>query len=461
MSCDPTLPSSYDVRRFGALGDGQTLTTAALQQALDTCAADGGGTVVVPAGTYLTGTLYLRSHVTLHLCAGATLLGSPRPEDYNPDDVFPENRVFAIEKVSGAHLIIAYRQEHVAITGEGTIDGNSAAFFEALPEEEITRSYRRKSRNFPFRGWRPGQMVFFCRCTDVAVRDVTLRNAPYWTLFLHGCRWVQVRGLHITNPPQTANGDGIDLDCCQEVTVSDCLIESGDDCITLRANAAPLGEAAQDCANVVVTNCVLSTPCNAMRIGVGDGVVRDCTCSNIIIKEARTGLSIVACYSERSAHGARLENLHFAHCVMDTMMPINLQLGPHAKPPATIRNLSFSHFHLLARQGCYFGGNPGHPVQDLRLHEVDLRLTEGDVNPSFQAAQAHPGGGANGIPSGLLASYVDGLRVDGLRVRWEDDAVADWQYAAEIEHSTNVALERVEATPPPHFAERDAVRYEG
>ncbi|NUP98838.1 MAG: hypothetical protein HUU35_03165 [Armatimonadetes bacterium] len=445
---------AFDVRAFGAVGDGRVLETTALQQAIDACHGAGGGTVLVPAGTYLTGTIYLKSHVTLRLEAGATLLGSPRREDYNPDDVFPENRVFAREQVTGAHVVIAYRQQHVAIVGEGTIDGHSAAFFGPLPTDEIERTYRRKRRNFPISEWRPGQMVFFCLCQDVAVRDVNLLNAPYWTLFLHGCRRVQIRGLQITNPPQTANGDGIDLDCCQDVTVSDCLLESGDDCLTLRASVAALGDDGQDCANVVVTNCVLSSPCNAIRVGVGDGVVRDCTLSNVVVKESRTGLSIVSCYSERQQHGARLLNLHFQNFVMDTIMPINLLLGPHAKPPGQIHNISFANFHLLARQGCFLGGNPGHRVSRLRLHDFDLRLTGGEVDPGFSAAHASPGGGTRGIPSGLLISQVDDLQIDGLRVYWED-LTADWRQALEIQDSVNVSLHRVEADPPPRVMPAD------
>jgi len=446
----------FDVRQSGAVGDGRAKDTAALQRAVDDCAAQGGGVVWVPAGTWLTGTIYLRSRVTLHLSAGATLLASPDREDYNADDVFPENSVFAREQVSGAHLIIAYRQKQVAIEGRGTIDGNGAAFFEPLPADATTTTYRRKERNFPIRSWRPGQMAFFCLCQDIAVQDVDLRNAPYWTLFFHGCRRVQARGLRISNPPQTANGDGIDIDCCQDVTVSDCLIETGDDCLTLRANAAPLGDAAMDCAQVVISNCVLSSPCNAIRVGVGDGVVRDCLLSNIVVKESRTGISVVACYSERSAHGARLENLQFSNLTMDTIMPINLLLGPHAKPPAAIRRVSFSHCHLQGRQGCYFGGNPGHRVRDLTLQDIDLRLTGGDVNPSFRASDARPAGGTRGVPSGLLLSQVDGLHVDGLRVAWED-VTGEWQHAVAIEHCADVDLTRIAALPPPTAPDRAAV----
>jgi polygalacturonase len=131
-------------------------------------------------------------------------------------------------------------------------------------------------------------MVFFCRCTNVTVRDVRLVNSPYWTLLLLGCTRARIRGLSISNPPQTPNGDGIDIDCCREVTVSDCIVTSGDDSITLRAHSALLGEHAQACRDVTITNCVLSTPCNAVRVGVGDGEIRNCTLSNLIIDDTQT-----------------------------------------------------------------------------------------------------------------------------------------------------------------------------
>ncbi len=437
----------YDICHAGAVGDGTTLATAAIQQTVDACHAAGGGTVLVPAGTYLTGTIELKSHVTLRLAAGATLLGSTRREDYNPDTIFPENPVFTRENVTGAHLVIAYQADGVAIVGEGTIDGNSAAFFEPLPPEEVTTSYRSKTRNFPVRSWSPGQMVFFCRCTNVAVRDVALVNAPYWTLLLLGCSWVQVRGLRITNPPQTANGDGIDIDCCAEVTVSDCLIQSGDDAITLRGHSKLLGEHAQPCQHVAVTNCVLSTPCNAIRVGVGDGIVRDCSFTNIIIRETRTGINFVSAYSENCAHGAILEDIHFANCILDTATPLNMVLGQYAKPPAAIRNISFSHLRARGEQGSYLGGNADQHLTDIRLHEVELRLTGGDVDPQFADKTPLPYA-SNRVPDGLFVRHVDHFRASGLRIVWEAPS-GPWQHAITIEHSDDVVLREVEATAPP------------
>lgn len=437
----------YDVRDFGAAGDGVALDTDAIQSAIDACHEAGGGTVLVSPGIYVTGTIYLKSDVNLHLSSGARLLGSERREDYNADDVFPENPVFSRENVTGAHLIIAYRAERVSITGEGTIDGNSPAFFESLPPEETTSTYRKKSRNFPIREWRPGQMVFFCRCREVSVRDVTLVNSPYWTMLLLGCTGVRVRGLRISNPPQTQNGDGLDIDCCQDVTVSDCIITSGDDSITLRGHSKLLGEHAQACRNVAVSNCVLSSPCNAIRVGVGDGEVRDCTISNIIVRESRTGISFNSAYSERAEHGTVLDNIHFSNITMDVILPVNMVLGVHAKPPGAIRNISLSQMHVLARQGLHICGNSGHRIEEIDLRDLHLRLTGNDVDPEF-VGDAPKTAGTMEVPAAVFAREVSGLRIDGMQVRWTE-AGENWRSAIEMEDCDSVALTRIDAEAPP------------
>jgi polygalacturonase len=428
----------YNIRDFGAAGDGVTLDTAAIQRAIDACTEAGGGTILVPPGTWLTGTIYLKSHVNLHLMAGATLLGSSRREDYNPDDIFPENPVFSRENVTGAHLIIAYQADHVSITGEGTVDGNSAAFFEPLSPEEDSASYRSKHRNYAVREWRPGQMILFCRCTNVSVRDVSLINAPYWTLLLFGCTVARVRGVRVENPPLTPNGDGIDIDCCRQVTVSDCIVSSGDDAITLRAAGTLLGEHAQPCSDVTVTNCVLSTPCNAIRIGVGDGEIRDCTFSNLVIRESRTGINIVCAYSERAAHGAIIEDIRLANIIMDVVTPINIILGVYAKPPAAARRIALSQITATTRQGGYIGGNPGLRAEEISLSDVQLRLIGDDVDPSFDGSQPRPTG-SMGVPVGLFIREVNRLRIEALRVD-ATEVGATWRSALQITSCDDVAV---------------------
>src|SRR5690554_3997456 len=134
----------FDVRQFGAVGDGAALDTPAIQAAIDRCHAGGGGRVVISAGRYRSGTIFLKDSVDLHLVAGATLLGSPDRKDYDECAAFPESIGNVVEKSSGAHLIVAYRVSNVAITGRGRIDGNAEGFFFPLSPDEPNPCYARR-----------------------------------------------------------------------------------------------------------------------------------------------------------------------------------------------------------------------------------------------------------------------------------------------------------------------------
>ena len=159
--------ATYDVREFGATGDGVAKDTAAVQKAIDAAHGAGGGTVRLGAGTYLTGSLFLKSNVDLFLDHGATLKGSADRADYNAPDVCPQNSVCSNESSFGAHLLLCIEQTNVTVRGTGRIDGSSGAFI-AGPD----------GRNWPGgqRGilWRPSQMLYFVECDGVRVEGVSL-----------------------------------------------------------------------------------------------------------------------------------------------------------------------------------------------------------------------------------------------------------------------------------------------
>lgn len=445
---------TYNVRDYGAAGDGRTKDTQAVQRAIDDCAQAGGGTVALPAGTYLSGTVYLKSNVRLHLEAGALLLGSPDREDYNADDVFPENEVFTREQVTGAHLVVAYRQHNVSITGEGAISGNAARFFDPMPQDKVA-SYRFKTGNFVIRSWRPGQMIFLCLCRSVAVRDVSLLDSTYWNLFLLGCEDVHIRGLTIDNPPETQNGDGIDIDCSRNVTVSDCVIRSGDDCITVRANRRQLGEHAGPSENIAVTNCVLSSPTCAFRIGVGDGEIRNCTFSNIAIREARTAVNMVMRYSDRSQYGSSIERVHFSDVVADVAMPFVVGTGSGAIPPAYIRDVSFHRFRVVASAGSQLAGTAEVPLVNVRISELDLTIRGGTDNLELVEEQPaelskygyHGGAGLPALPCALFGSHLRESSFDRVRVRW-DNVSGVWRDGICLRHSDAIELSRLSLRQP-------------
>jgi polygalacturonase len=426
----------FNVRDCGVFGDGQTLTTVSVQAAIDKCSAGGGGTVLLPSGKYLVGTIFLKSNVNLHLATGAELIGSPDINDYNTDDIFAQNMVFTQENVTGAHLIIALEVENVSITGHGMINGNSGAFFEKHMIGDKLAILKK----------RPGQMVYFCECRKVNVEGVSMINAPYWTLFLHGCEDVVVHGLLIDNPPSTRNGDGIDIDCCRNVVASGCIIRSGDDSITLRGNSAPLRDKTRKCENVTVSNCVLSTPCNAIRVGVGNSVIRNCVFSNIVISDTRNGICIVSQYPGLNA-GPSIENIRFDNIVMKTVMPFYIAVGQDGK--LSVENIYFRGISATGCKGASIKGEPGNPLRNIHFSDIDLVFSGGRehiaATPEERLRIRYEWDKCQ--PAGFYIQNTDGIEFRNLSLRWKDIDGA-WEQAVLTENVTGLTLDRCTLRQP-------------
>ncbi len=366
---------------YGAVADGKTLCTAALQSAIDACAAAGGGRVVVSAGCYKIGTVFLKSRVELHLEIGAELIASDNLDDYNALDAYEQNASCTAEGWVGKHLIIAHEIEDCAITGFGTVNGNLQAFVDRA-DSAFDKAY----------GWcngvsvlkdkekmRPGQLICFIECKRVRVQDITIKDSPCWSCFLHGCETVQIRGLQIKNPIWMLNSDGIDIDSCRCVTVSDCIIETGDDAITLRASEARLKNKEIHCEYVTVTNCVLSTGICAFRIGVGTGVIRHARISGIAIRRALNIVQLCTAYGEKGR--ADIEDVHFSDI---SAAGTDRLLQAFARNGAYIKDVSLSNIKTTAAvQSCaevFEGSIEGLTLRNIELTYADKRtdLTEKD-----------------------------------------------------------------------------------
>jgi len=283
-----------DVRVFGAVGDGRTPDTIPIQRAIDACSAGGGGQVVLSGGTFLTGTLRLRSHVTLHLSSSAVLLGSSNLEDYQTD----ERQQYA-PAIIGKVLIFAENCAHVSIKGGGTIDGNGACF--------------EKKMGTP----RP-VLVRFRDCSKVSVQDITLRHGASWTIHAVGCRQVRLNDLTIDSVLNCTN-DGLDIDGCEEVFVSRCSISTSDDSIALKAT-----QSGKPCRDITISDCQLRSYCQAIRVGPESlADFERIVVNNCIIKD--TGMGGICL---QVAHGGAMRNLIFSNIVMDMVSnPISVRLG--------------------------------------------------------------------------------------------------------------------------------------
>lgn len=418
----------FNVKDFGASGDARQLCTSNIQQAIDEASRAGGGTVVFPAGTYLSGSIHLRSNVGLHLQNGATILGSPNPEDYNKDDFCVQNQVFPIERVSGAHLICAVEVENVSITGFGRIDGNRQAFSD--------RTWAEHPHLFEYPPWRPGQMLYFCESSRINIENVQLYNAPYWTCFLHGCEDVTINGLKIWNDQRTWNGDGIDIDCCCRVTISNCNIDSGDDCLTLRGNLRPLKDQSRICEHVTISNCILRARTNAFRIGVGNGCIRDCIISNCVVRDTRTGICIISKYMPQS-QGVHIENILFNNIYLDCQRPLLVSSdmrGSQDEPAKTIRNISFNHLRGKGRRSCYVTGNKGAVLENISFNDVRFEYGKVNYDPKRDDPEHNYGEACQATTnSAFYLLNAQKLSFENVRIDWQDEGEF-WRSALHAEN---------------------------
>lgn len=326
---------------FGAVSGGTVLCTKAIQAAVDACAASGGGRVIVPPGLYLTGTVWLRDNVELHLQHGSTLKASTNMDDYNALDAYPQNFSYAPEQWVGKHLILAVECKNVALTGSGTLDGSADHFMGEL-EFFSVHVWRGGIRNAKDKEkHRPGQLVCFVECEHVLVENVTLTNCPCWGCFLHGCEYVTVHGVKVFNPDTYGCTDGIDIDCCRFVTVSDCIIDTGDDGITIRGNERPL-KRPRPCEYVTVTNCVIGVSASAFRIGVGRGKIRHVRISNITVTRG-SPLYMMTAFS--GVGGVSIEDVTVSN-VSGTNCLLPMKMYEYAGVP--LRNITLENFVVEA-----------------------------------------------------------------------------------------------------------------
>lgn len=345
----------FDVRGYGAAGDGTRLDTKDIQAAIDACASAGGGAVFFPSGRYLSGTIYLKTNVVLHLEAGAVLLGSKNLQDYPP--TVPALRSYT-DNYTDKSLIYAENLENIGIEGRGTIDGQGALF------------------EGPYKV-RP-YMMRIVNCRNVAVGGVTVINSPMWVQHYLSCDGVTIHGITI-HSRVNHNNDGIDIDCCDRVRISDCEISSGDDAIVLKSTSD------RPCRNVTITNCVLSSHCNAFKLGTEtNGGFENITLSNCTIYDTRlAGIAL------EIVDGGTLDRVNVSNVTMHKVGgPIFIRLGDRARPfeqggqrpeIGKLRNVVISDVQVTGggRVGCAISGIPGHPIENVTLDNVRLKFEGG------------------------------------------------------------------------------------
>src|ERR1700738_1527114 len=304
---DPNLGGrTYNIREFGAKGDGTTLDTAAVQAAIDACNKDQGGTVLVPAGVFLIGTIEMKSNVTLHIAQSGKLLGSADGKQYHAADSIPLSGDSTLAD-GNVGLIFAVNAQNIVIEGPGTIDGQGKQFLSpsrgVMPPAGISGSHR------PYH-------LLFHRCKNLTVRDIFLFQSAFHSVRIIQSSYVKLDGIHIYNRTNR-NNDGFHFVSCQNVHVNNCDVECQDDACALFGS----------CKFVTVANCSFSTRWSVFRFGGGEA--ENITVSNCLIYNTY-GCPI----KMRCGPGSRFENISFSNLVMkDVTGPISIGLGPQPRRP--------------------------------------------------------------------------------------------------------------------------------
>lgn len=364
----------FNVKDFGAVGDGTTRDTQAIQAAIDRCTESGGGRVVFPRGTFLSGTISLKDNVALELTPSAVLLGSTDLDDYSGKGGTDRSG-----ETGKRALIRAHRAANIAIIGRGTIHGSGEApIFAEEKKREMQREKTKGSRETirPFG-------INFSQCKQVKLKEFTLKNSAFWSISLNECDFVTVDDITVA-ARIVANNDGIDIVDCHHTSLSNSYFDCGDDAI------CPKSHAARGVKNLTITNCIVKSEANGIKFGTkGIGGFENVTVSNCIVHD--TNLAGIAL---EMVDGGVLDRFTITNIVMKNVNGgIFIKLGNRYGEKGTLRNVIISnviaegigsrtpntedHYWRKARDpriGMTVIGQEGAPIENILLANIMLRF---------------------------------------------------------------------------------------
>ncbi len=467
------IAQTYNIVDFGARIHKKS--TNQIQEAIDKCHNEGGGQVIIPPGTYITGTLFLKSHVHLHLMPGSVLSGSLDTADY----------WHAGEKHG---ILYAEDQTNLTISGRGTIQGNGIHFHDSTKNHlyfEFNREVIRQEENYMKEGVfftdgpiakksRPGMCIKLFFCQNVKILDVVIKDTPSWAIRLGNCDDVEVRGITIYNHLLIPNSDGIHTTVSRNVRISDCDIRAGDDAIIVTGfpqkinvhgelegqdDPHTFGNHTQKAENITVTNCMLQSISSGIRIGYGARNMRNCTFQNIVIYDSNRGIGVF------TRDEGSVENILFSDIIIETSLhngqwwgnsePIHISAINQNKdrPLGTIQNIQFENIIARGEQGIIVYGAEPDKIKDISFKNVQLTIVDGEESASY-------GGNFDLRPTlrlddrifehdipGLYGQKIENLTIKEFDLRWGDDLEEYFTHGIQCHDITGLIIDGFNGQP--------------
>lgn len=418
----------YNVLDFGAKGDGLNNDSHSIQKAIDKCFQDGGGRVILPAGkTFLSGAIVLKDNVELFIQTGACLKASPNKEDYissRGDYLYG--------------LINAFDSEYITVSGRGIIDGNCEAFYDIVTQNHISGK--------AFRPW----LIHFEKCNHLTVEQIILKKSSTWTLHIVGCYDVLIEGVRILNYLNMANSDGIDIDHCQNVRISNCHIESADDCIVLK-NTDFIGDYGP-CENITVENCTMISTSSAVKIGtetVDD--FRNIVVNNCAISRTNRALCI------QLRDKGNVENVIFSNITIETRLFYPRYWGK-AEPmyvtaidrnedtkAGRIKNIIFTNIYCKGENGIFVAGQEDNIIDGIEFHNISLELVKTSKwDAGTYDKRPKPGEGLYKMKtSAVYLENAKNICLDNVKITFDENLPDTYNGTYDIRNVENLRTENV------------------
>ena len=346
--------TDYDITKYGAVGDGKTLNTQAIQKAIDACSQKGGGKVIVPEGIWRSGTIMLKNNVTLVLNEKAILQGSLNISDYQILDAFKDGKGSSM----GYCFIGGKDVNNAGISGKGTIDGNGKLLLEK----------NGKSKR-PF-------LIRFVHCTNITISDVSMKGPAAWTMHFFECTNAWAENINIRSRG-LSNNDGIDVDCCDGVMIKNCNIDSGDDAICFKTTGS------KPCKNIEVQGCKINTNQGAFKFGTESfGDFENINIHNCKVDTTK-GIKVY------SVDGAHFKNLTITDIdIKKASVAVIIRLGSRLKtfrdgdvkkPTGTLEDITLRRIKVIqaSQMAILISGTPGNSIKNVTISDLSVQLPGG------------------------------------------------------------------------------------